>query len=433
MFKRCQSCGVESRLTTAFRKSAGLASVKILCPRCRDKQQTSLHQFHLGAHILLALFGLILLMLPDSLGVLWVAGAFCLLPVFVTLALVPHELGHALAAQLLGLRVFSISFGLLGRTIWKRRLFDCTVEMKSLPFIGYTVVGHRSQRWLRLRHFLMVLAAPTVNATLFAPVSVLLDSTDVGAGTLLMHAFCWANLLMLPLNLWPRQIGGLPSDGLQLLRTPFLGRAEIQDFLVDYFVREGMACHERGDWPTARAWLERGLKEYPHNVYLLDGLAIVSLRQQRFAEARELLGELLEHSDLVPVLRAVFLSHAAWADLLSGETALLDEADRYSREAMEWLPWLADVRGARGSVLVQRARAEEGIPLLCDALTDHTDPKDKAIDACYLALGYAQCGSSHQAWMRLEEARKFDSSCYLLPRVLQELRRTVIEEKRSDS
>lgn len=431
MFTKCKSCGVESRLASAFHKAAGILRVKLLCPHCWQKHQTSSLQLLLAANIILALFGLILLMLPASLVELRVIAVFCLIPPLLMVLLVPHEVGHVLAAQLLGLRVFSVSLGLLGRTLWKCRLASCTLEVKSLPFVGYTTVGHRSQRCLRLRHFLMVLAGPMANAALSAPVYLLLVTPNANTGTLLLHAFCWANLLMLPLNLWPRQISGLPSDGLQLLRMPFLPRTEVQRFHMEYFLGEGIDSLQREDWTAAGTWFERGLEAHPRNPRLLNALGVVFIKQGRFAAAYNLLHELLKRDDLDPVVRASILNNIAWANLHCAETNLLDEADRYSREGMEWLPWLAAFKGTRGSVLVELGRAEEGIPLLEDALVEYTEVKDKAvnaINACYLSIGYAKRGLAGEARLRLEEAQKFDPQCYLLPRVFNELRQADVGE-----
>jgi tetratricopeptide (TPR) repeat protein len=424
MITRCKSCGVESRLSSAFRKAAGFWSVKRLCLRCWEKNRTSTHRLHLAIYILLGVSGLILLMLPDALVEMRVIAVFCLIPPFLIASLLPHELGHALAAKLLGLRIFSISFGLYGRTLWKRRLFGCVIEVKSLPVIGLTEVGYTSRHWVRLRDFLMVLAGPMANAALVAPIYLIFGKPSVSTGTLLLHAFVWANLLMVFLNLWPRRTSEFPSDGLQLLLTPFLSRTEIQHRCALYFWREGLSCFERHDFSDARAWAERGLRDHPGDALLLDGLAIVAIRQQRFAEAHKIFEELLARSDLDAAIRAFLLSHAAWSNLLSGEASLLDEADRFSREAAEWLPWLPDVKGARGAVLVEQNRVDEGIPLLREALKEHADAKDKAFDACYLAIGYAKISSAHEARARLEEAQKFDPHCHLLPRVFKELRHT---------
>ena len=61
-------------------------------------------------------------------------------PVFVALAgswiaLLFHELGHAVAALLVGVRIWGIRLG-VGPTIWRGRIGDCRVHLALLPFLG---------------------------------------------------------------------------------------------------------------------------------------------------------------------------------------------------------------------------------------------------------------------------------------------------------
>jgi membrane-associated protease RseP (regulator of RpoE activity) len=51
------------------------------------------------------------------------------------LALVVHELGHALVARLLGVRVWSISLG-RGPVLWKGMIGQCRVRIALFPFHG---------------------------------------------------------------------------------------------------------------------------------------------------------------------------------------------------------------------------------------------------------------------------------------------------------
>jgi membrane-associated protease RseP (regulator of RpoE activity) len=51
------------------------------------------------------------------------------------IALLFHELGHAVAAMLLGVRIWGIRLG-LGPTIWRGRVGDCRFHLAALPFLG---------------------------------------------------------------------------------------------------------------------------------------------------------------------------------------------------------------------------------------------------------------------------------------------------------
>jgi membrane-associated protease RseP (regulator of RpoE activity) len=51
------------------------------------------------------------------------------------IALLFHELGHAMAAMLLGVRIWGIRLG-LGPTIWSGRVGDCRFHLAAFPFLG---------------------------------------------------------------------------------------------------------------------------------------------------------------------------------------------------------------------------------------------------------------------------------------------------------
>lgn len=51
------------------------------------------------------------------------------------IALLFHELGHALAAVLVGVRIWGIRLG-IGPTIWQGRIGGCRVNLAVFPFLG---------------------------------------------------------------------------------------------------------------------------------------------------------------------------------------------------------------------------------------------------------------------------------------------------------
>jgi peptidase M50-like protein len=51
------------------------------------------------------------------------------------IALLFHELGHALAAVLVGVRIWGIRLG-IGPTVWRGRIAGCRVHLAVLPFLG---------------------------------------------------------------------------------------------------------------------------------------------------------------------------------------------------------------------------------------------------------------------------------------------------------
>jgi tetratricopeptide (TPR) repeat protein len=113
-------------------------------------------------------------------------------------------------------------------------------------------------------------------------------------------------------------------------------------------------------------------------------------------------------------VRAVYLNNLAYADALSGNPAWLAEADAYSRDAYTLLPWVPAVVGTRGTVLVALGKFEEGLPLLQKSMEDAHAPRNKADNACHIAMAYTQAGKRDEAIKYLQLARQLDNKSPLL-------------------
>src|SRR5688572_22083620 len=83
------------------------------------------------------------------------------------LSTIAHELGHALAGRLLGLRVWRIVVG-SGPTLAKHKVFATELQLGSIPIGGLTFLHPESQTAVRLRYWLSIAAGPATTATLLA-------------------------------------------------------------------------------------------------------------------------------------------------------------------------------------------------------------------------------------------------------------------------
>ena len=121
----------------------------------------------------------------------------------------------------------------------------------------------------------------------------------------------------------------------------------------------------------------------------------------------------------------MMLNNIAYADALIGGTERLEEADRFSMEAMKNLSWMPSIKGTRGTVLLELGKHDEALPLLRQAMQTHDVLNNKAQNACWLALAEIRRGDLHAGQKYLDEARKLDSSCFLIGRtqkILDELK-----------
>src|SRR5262245_3452545 len=160
------------------------------------------------------------------------AGWFALFMFFVLLGVVPavmiHEGGHALAAALVGFRVFKIQIG-RGRSLWQRRVAGIELSLHEAPQSGWIFAAPPTARFVRGRAAVFVLGGVALNLAVAAAFFLAwkrgLTSHVARLPLLLLFALFWCNLFGL-LNLLPLQarnpLGRISgTDGRILLRVLF--------------------------------------------------------------------------------------------------------------------------------------------------------------------------------------------------------------------
>ena len=156
-------------------------------------------------------------------------------------------------------------------------------------------------------------------------------------------------------------------------------------------VRQGFAAIDSGDLKTATERFESVLRQRPDETDALAGLGIVRMREDRFADA----GELLARASAAPNgtrWKPVYRSAMHWQAVHDGQAARqvgdLDRATRLAKGAVE-----TDPKEPEGQVLLGELLAEQGQFLGADAAyrealrTDARHPRANA--GLYQVLGAA--------------------------------------------
>jgi hypothetical protein len=420
---KCDCCGIESPLDAAFRPIVRVFQKPWrYCPTCANRRDRSLHDrsFWVGL-TLMSFVGACAFAVasPQNRDIFLFAPA---LLAFFWLCVVPHELAHALAARLLGLRVFRIFIGSWGPVVWRQSIFGIEICVTPIPSGGLTLVGAPTLRFVRWRWALMVAAGPLANGLL--AVAALCLRPGVW-GESLVVPFATANFLLVIVSLFPWRhataFGQFASDGLVLLSSPFTSRDTLLKRHIYYFAQEGMEQIQRKNYRAAIDWAERGLREYPADNTISGVLGVAQLGLEDFPAARKTFIDCLESCGENLEQRALFLNNVGWTDLFMGNPSLFEEADRYSAEAFRIAPWVSWIQGTRGMVLVEFDHFDEGIDLLKKALARNPDPQSKASNACCLAIAFARKCDQDKSRHYLAQARKLDAKCALIPRVEREL------------
>jgi hypothetical protein len=421
MAVRCVNCQTEYPSTKGFQKWSIVKGKKYrICPVCSSRQDEYVYLFSIIGSLLAVIicfndaihFRALFLFLSCA----WLT---------FSLAILPHELGHALAAYLTGLRLFSISFGTRGRLLYSGRFFGCNIVFHRSMLCGITRFSSNKNHWFRLRLFLAVLAGPLVNVIMiFIAIHYLFMYNHEAAISFFLYGFIWGNTLLIVFNLVPRKVlvgnNRVPNDGLLLFTIPFMPRKTLDNVKRTYYFYQILNSLHNHKFEDAEQWLAKGMEAYSDNLTWSFFSASILISKFQFHDARERLISDMKQQECSHELKPFICNAIAWLDLMIADPALLEEADRFSQLAMEESPWLPQFRGTRGSVLIEIGRVEDGLRLISQAFYEN-DAASRALNACYLAIAENKLGNKLKANIYLTKARKLDAKCPLIERAVKSM------------
>lgn len=420
---RCFYCQVEGSLEGAFHVlplSGGRK--RIVCPPCWNQRYVRHYRTLLLTYLCLAVAGALSAGSEPSFG--WFLVNAMSFHFFVMVGTVFHELGHAVVARAVGMRVFAVVVG-MGPSLVKFRFRRVIFDLRALPFGGFTFCLHKGPRSSRPKEMMVNFAGFGANLLLAAIVS-----WGAPEGTLAIWSMdrqwepltmlFWAQIVPFVLGLRPKSVttpaGHVPNDARNFLNSLRSPHASTVSQAIYCYAYECNDCIEERKFQEALEWCNRGLGEYPDDPTLLTARGATLLQMNRGLEGRADLTKALAAAELDPGLSCLLHNNIAYADILIEDPKLLDEADRFSKEALEILPWNASFMGTRGAVLLALGRIEEAIELLERAMSLHEGRSSKAICACFLAMAKKKRGNLDRALDHLAKARAFDPDCQLLQR-----------------
>lgn len=425
---KCNNCGVVTTIDQnlhVVQRSFG-RKPKHYCPSCLQKNR---NKNHFKSLLWITIIGFVFIFINSNYYLGWLLLNLALINLFLMLAIIPHEIGHAVAGNLLGLRVFRIILG-FGKTLFTIKTFGLTWEVKKIPLIGMTIVTHKSRHWFRLKQFIMIISGPLVNALfiiiLFTTISSEFAFNDFVSKITLKFNLLIANALVLLNNLWPRNIqtmyGKITNDGLTLFTILTRSQSKIDDNIALYYALEGNEHLRQKQWESAKKWYELGLSKFPNNPVCLNELAVLYLKKTGdYQKAIEIFEKLIQNNKIDKGVQIFIKNNLASAYVFLGQKELLPEADRLSKEVYNNAPWVSMYKCTRGAVLIELNNIDEGLDLLRKAIAEEESPESKASLACYIAIGEVRKKNIDEGIAYLDEAKRFDSDCYLIPKVEGEI------------
>jgi tetratricopeptide (TPR) repeat protein len=417
----CDKCGFESDDPAWLKtEKEPFSKQRTLCVACRGTKEESIYRFIWWAYVGLGLVGIALtLLFPREVYGGWVMNAGFVLVISIV-STIFHESGHAIAAKLVGFRVFAIDLG-FGTNVLEFKIGGLRWRLRAVPFGGLMSAAARNARGFKLKYTAVVLAGPLTNAVLAIVSFSLLDWDSTLEGTRFWefwpaHIALLVNAMKVLYSLWPHEFksGGrkLANDGLLVWRTWRKKAPLAKEIQASYCAYEASECMRGPKFEDAQQWIEKGLQADPENLLLKLSAGTILSFQNRFEEARngyvDLIAKTPNDSKLLPTIK----NNLAFVNALLDRPELLEEADRLSAEALKTKPTYSYYQGTRGFVLAQLGRYAEGTKLLQEALKQHTEKSSKAIIVCCLGIAAAKQGQESGKYYAL--ARKFDPHCRLL-------------------
>jgi len=338
-------------------------------------------------------------------GAFWLAINLCVATVLMPIAVLFHELAHALVGRLMGLRVFVMNLG-QGRPLFRFEVAQTRIIIGRFPMHGYVRMVPEGGPRQRLRVGAAVLAGPTTHLLWIAAMMGLwpasfgsLDGWQAfNTQFAPLHGFAFLNLLVFLRNLLP--IG--TNDGALLVRLILASHLRLSD---GFDIALALDRLDRNDNDEALQLLDAAIAAHPDEdpLHLSRGTAL--LRLDRLDEALATWEPLYAHPMCPEHQRLLLASHIAMALIFRESPGDLERADLLSTEALDALPRDEAFLSTRGAFRFATGEYAIGERLTLRALETLTDPIQRAECFAWLAYG-AQASGKSRAYARY--ARQID-------------------------
>lgn len=361
-------------------------------------------------------------------GVIWFFG--CAIVLNWTTFL--HELGHAVAATLVGYPVHFIQIGVdTSRKPIELRLLGYKWVIYSLIGGGGLVShGVKSAHHARFKMACIVASGPLVSIAVFVLLIFTffrfshLGGPEITEVDPTVPFYLLIGLIIytgghLCRGLIPRQIKlgnyETPNDGLLLLQLRSLSDQTIQSWVeMEKQRAEFHALHLSP--PTNLMEAQRLADQHPDNATVLY-LASTIVRQTGDSQYLSYLQRASGAKSSSTSQRITVLDEYLTGLLEHNLVETEPKADDLSQELVAIHDDKITAQGTRGGILIDRHQLQEGEFLLKEVIEKSTNPLDKAYSCVFLALAEKERGDLKKAREYAQKARLHHSICAALKRI----------------
>jgi len=282
-----------------------------------------------------------------------------------------------------------------GHEICRFNIFKIKLIINTQMRGGFAISDFQSKFFLRVKYFIRALGG-----VLFNFISAFLaykffgfdfESLSGKNGIDLSTSFILPNVLLAAFNLIPYRISyqgvKIPNDGLNLLKIPFEEIKKLEKNIKAYDLFEAFEYYESKEYDRAIKIYEEYLSYDNKELAVIMNLSIMYIKKGNYDKALSLLKD---NENLLNIkknknYRALYYNNLAWIYLIKQE---IENADEYSKKAIELNSKENIFQGTRGAVLIENGKIVEGINIL-KKLVDFNFPNGKTLSAAiFLNYGY---------------------------------------------
>lgn len=328
-----------------------------------------------------------------------------------------HEFGHAIAGAIVQFRINKISIG-TGRQIFKKRFGNFLFVVTDNFSGGMTHLGDVPKSFLKLRYLIFVMGGVIAQSL---AVLIALAYFNISFNEIIypdrfsvVHIFIHSNLVLIAINLIPHygNLGGMkyPTDGLQILKTPFLKAQGIQEILSAGKIHEGHELYQSQKYSEAETIFRECTELYPKVAMAKVNLVATLLKQSKPKEAQAIaeaaVKDYLKHPQLF-----ILYNNLAYAYFLQLDQEVLHKGEHYSLKALELNSKHPAILGTRGCILIEQGKIGDGLALLkqCANLKHAVDERTNPLGSfTYMAYGHYLNGNVDLAFQYLNKVEAYD-------------------------
>jgi tetratricopeptide (TPR) repeat protein len=318
--------------------------------------------------------------------------------VAIKVAVILHETGHLLAAKAVGGVPRRMVLG-NGHELYRTKIFDIIMVINSNFLGGYACASIDQPKFLRMRYGFFILGGVLLNlivALAFYAFSILeLNNPNDEVSVRIFSTIFLANAIIMFIALIPYYVSisgtKVPTDGLAMLRLPFIQTKEVKEQLDVNLLFDGHEFLEIKEYSSAWNTFQEYLSKYPdskiHTITLSYILLKTGQPEKSIEECQKLLNNI--HDDQIKPYSAVIYNQLAWAYLVLNN---IEQADYFSALAIKTVPKENHFRATRGSVLIEIGSTHKGMSLLFHNMDFQFINNATLSAAIYLMLAYHSKG-----------------------------------------